>query len=317
MSFIQKINIVGLLFILCSSQMVGQNGKNPFEIQHRADKKAKESGVNSNDLNQESSQDEAALQNPFNVIRTPQKSNAVKITPPSARTPKLKKEKKGSSSTTNDVNFRFSLTLAMLIFLALSVTIYRSQMTRAYQAFTNENVMKMLHREKGTVAYVPYYILYGLFLFNLGIYLYLLLRFYNLTPDFTNTSLLLMTTGLAVGLFFLKHLVLNVLGWIFPIQKETSIYSMTITIFGTILGIILFVANVIIAYAPPHIIPVAIYISLAIIGIIYFFRSIRGLSIASTFLNRNKFHFFIYLCAVEIAPVLILWKLATSGTGIQ
>ena len=127
----------------------------------------------------------------------------------------------------------------------------------------------------------------------------------------------MMTTGIATGLFFLKHFVIKFLGWVFPIQKETSIYSMTITIFGIILSIILFAANVTIAYAPPQIISTIIYLSFIIIGIVYFFRSIRGLSIASKFLNRNKFHFFIYLCAVEIAPVLILWKLAMSGAGIQ
>ena len=314
MSFIQKINIVGLLFLmLWSSQMIGQNGTNPFELQHRADKKAKEVGVD-NDIIEEPSEVDVADDNPFNVIRTPIKAKTPVVKPKETINPK-----KSVTEVTapDDKNFRFSLTLAMLVFLALSMSIYRAQLVRAYQAFINENVLRMLHREKGTVAYVPYYVLYSLFLFNVGVYIYLLLRYYNLTPDVSNTTLLFMTTGIATGLYFLKHFVIKFLGWVFPIQKETSIYSMTITIFGIILSIVLFTANVTIAYAPPQIIPVIIYISFVIIGIVYFFRSIRGLSIASKFLNRNKFHFFIYLCAVEIAPVLILWKLAMTGAGIQ
>ncbi len=314
MSFIQKINIVGLLFLLLwSSQMMGQSGTNPFELQHRADKKAKVVGSDS-DIIEEPSEADVANDNPFNVIRTPKKAKSPVVKPKEAINPK---KKITEAKAPDDKNFRFSLTLAMLVFLAVSMSIYRAQLVRAYQAFTNENVLRMLHREKGTVAYFPYYVLYSLFLFNLGVYIYLLLRYYNLTPEISNTSLLLMTTGIATGLFFLKHFVIKFLGWVFPIQKEMSIYSMTITIFGIILSIILFAANVTIAYAPPQIIPIAIYISFIIIGIIYFFRSIRGLSIASKFLNRNKFHFFIYLCAVEIAPVLILWKFATSGAGIQ
>ncbi len=314
MSFIQKINIVGVLFLVFwSSQMLGQSGNNPFELQHRADKKVKvvDSAV---DIIEDPTKAEAIPENPFNVIRIPAKIKSPVTTPKIE--PKSKK-KSTEVTATDDKNFRFSLTLVMLIFLAVSLSIYRAQLIRAYQAFTNENVMRMLHREKGTVAYVPYYVLYSLFLFNLGVYIYLLLRYYNLTPEFSNTNLLLMTTGIATGLFFLKHLVIKFLGWVFPIQKEASIYSMTITVFGIILSIVLFVANIVIAYAPPEIIPTAIYLSFIIIGIIYFFRSIRGLSIASKFLNHNKFHFFIYLCAVEIAPVLILWKLAISGAGIQ
>lgn len=314
MSFIKKINIAGVLFLLFwSSQLIGQNGTNPFELQHRADKKVKLIDPN-NDIIEEATEVNDGNQNPFNVIRTPIKTNPPVTSPIKKTNPK---EKSTVTAATDDKNFRFSLTLAMLIALALSLSIYRAQITKAYHAFTNENVMRMLHREKGTVAYIPYYVLYVIFLFNLGIYIYLLLRYYNLTPDFSNFALLMLTAGIASGLIFLKHLVVNILGWIFPIQKETSIYSMTMTIFGIILSIILFVANVIIAYAPPEIIPTVIYLSLIIIGIVYFFRSIRGLSIASKFLNRNKFHFFIYLCAVEIAPVLILWKIATSGTGIQ
>ena len=314
MNFIKKINIAGVLFLLFwSSQMIGQNGTNPFELQHRADKKTKIVDPN-NDIIEESREVDAANQNPFNVIRTPEKTKRV-VDPQVVGT--SPKKKPTVVAATEDKNFRFSLTLAMLVFLALSLSIYRAQITKAYHAFTNENVMRMLHREKGTVAYIPYYILYVVFLFNLGIYIYLLLRYYNLTPEISNFSLLVMTAGIAAGLVFLKHLAINILGWVFPIQKETSIYSMTMTIFGIVLSIILFVANIIIAYAPPQIIPIVIYLSFIIIGIVYFFRSIRGLSIASKFLNRNKFHFFIYLCAVEIAPVLILWKMATSGIGIQ
>ena len=314
MNFIKKINIAGVLFLLFwSSQMIGQNGTNPFELQHRADSKTEIIDPNS-DIIEEAPEVDAAAENPFNVVRTPVRIKSPVISPEKGENPK---EDSTIVAETNDKNFRFSLTLAMLIFLALSLSIYRAQITKSYHAFTNENVMKMLHREKGTVAYIPYYILYVLFLFNLGIYIYLLLRYYNLTPEISNLSLLTMTAGIAAALIFLKHLVINILGWVFPIQKETSIYSMTMTVFGIILSIILFVANVIIAYAPPQIIPIVIYLSFIIIGIVYFFRSIRGLSIASKFLNRNKFHFFIYLCAVEIAPVLILWKIATSGIGIQ
>lgn len=314
MSFIRKINILGLLFLLFwSSEMMGQNGANPFELQHRADKKAKVVDSDS-DIIEELTEADVANENPFNVIRIPAKAKSPVVNSKVTANPK---KKNTEVTVPDDKNFRFSLTLAMLVFLAVSLSIYRAQLIRAYQAFTNENVLRMLHREKGTVAYVPYYVLYSLFLFNLGVYIYLLMRYYNLTPENSNISLLMMTTGIATGLFFLKHFVIKFLGWVFPIQKEASIYSMTITIFGIILSILLFVANVTIAYAPPQIIPTVIYLSFIIIGIVYFFRSIRGLSIASKFLNHNKFHFFIYLCAVEIAPVMILWKLGTSGAGIQ
>jgi len=315
MTFIKKINIVGLLWLLfLSSQLCAQSGDNPFEIQYRADKKEKPSELNdSDDIVEER---DFASENPFNVVRTTPK--VPKVNPTSK--PKeevVKKGKKKNPVVVDDNNFLFGLTLSMLLLITLITTIYRNQLTRAYRAFTNENVMRMLHREKGTVAYAPYYVLYVLFLLNAGIYIYLLIRHFNQLSGIPNLQLLLYTVGGVSLLIFLKHTILGILGSVFPISKETSMYNMTITIFGIVLSIVLFVSNMVIAYAPSSILSSFIYFSLFLVGAIYLFRSIRGLSIGTKFLNRNKFHFFIYLCTVEIAPVLILWKLIENGSGIQ
>ena len=311
--FYQKNKYCSLLLLLFwSSQLLGQGDKNPFELQYRADRKAKLSGLK--DIVETPT--EETTKNPFDVIRTPQKVKPTTAT--AAVNPnKIEKKKTTLPQVVEDKNFRFSLTMTMLILLALITSIYRNQLIRAYRAFSNENVMRMLHREKGTVAYFPYYILYALFIFNAGILIYLLLRHFQLTPEIGNLTLLGITTGGFALILLLKQLVVNILGWVFPIEKETSIYNMTITIFGIVLSIVLFVANIIIAYAPPNIVPFAIYFFLGVIGLIYLFRAVRGLSIGAKFLNHNKFHFFIYLCTVEIAPVLILWKMLGNGIGIQ
>ena len=314
MAFIKKINIVGLLLLLfCSSQLCAQNEDNPFEIQYRADKKEKP-GESIDDLVEER---DIASENPFNVVRTPQKGkpNTAEVTRPKDKS--VKKKEKKIAVVVDDKNFLFGLTLTMLILIALITTIYRSQLTRAYRAFTNENVMRMLHREKGTVAYAPYYVLYALFFLNAGIYIYLLVRHFNQLSWVPNMQLLAYCLGGVSVIYFLKHIVIGFLGMVFPISKETSIYNMTITIFGVVLSVFLFVSNIVIAYAPASILSIFIYVSLFIVGAIYLFRSIRGLSIGTKFLNRNKFHFFLYLCTVEIAPILILWKLIGSGVGIQ
>jgi len=112
-------------------------------------------------------------------------------------------------------------------------------------------------------------------------------------------------------------MILNILATVFPIENEASLYNLTITIFGIVTSLVLFVANLFLMYASENLAPTIIYITLGILAIIYLFRAVRGLSVGSKFLNHHKFHFFIYLCTVEIAPVLILWKLATSGIGIQ
>jgi len=311
MNFIKKINIVGLLLLLFwSSQLGAQNDDNPFEIQYRAEKKIK---VNLSDLDDVIEEKDLAAENPFNVIRTPQK-----IKPTSKPKEKsIKNEVKEIPLEVDDKNFLFGVTLTMLILITLITSVYRTQLVRAYRAFTNENVMRMLHREKGTIAYVPYYVLYTLFILNAGVYIYLLIRHYNQLSWIPNLQLLGYTIGGVSIIYFLKHMVIRLLGSVFPIQKEASMYNMSITVFGIVLSIVLLVSNLIIAHAPTSILSTYVYFSFFLLGAIYFFRSIRGLSIGTKFLNRNKFHFFLYLCAVEIAPIVILCKIIENGIGIQ
>lgn len=316
MKFLKNIRIAAvLLFIFCFSQLIAQSKENPFALKHRAKKTEIVSAPD--DIVEMPNSSEVSSSNPFAIIRTPVvKSKTETLQAPPKQIDKKTELENSEQLTSNDKNFRFGITLTLLIFLALIATIYRTQLTKAYRAFTNENVMRMLHREKGTVSYFPYYILYFGFILNVGIFIYLLLRHYSLMPSTSNMALLGYTVGGVAGLLFLKHSVIRFLGVIFPIEKEMSLYNMTITIFGIVLSLILFVANIIIAHAPLNLVQGFIYFSLVLITIIYFFRSIRGLSIAAKFLNRNKFHFFTYLCTVEIAPILILWKFAIDGIGI-
>jgi hypothetical protein len=48
--------------------------------------------------------------------------------------------------------------------------------------------------------------------------------------------------------------------------------------------------------------------------IFYSYRTLRAFSIGSKFLGSTPFHFLLYLCAVEIMPLVILAKLALLQT---
>jgi len=308
----KNISAVGfLIMMLWTCQVMSQSSANPFELQYRVDNKAKLSGLS--DVVEEAPTN-ATIQNPFEVIKSSPTENGI-IAPTVIKKETIKTTPQEPVEG-NSKNFLFALTLTIFASLALITTLYRSYLTKAYRAFANENVMRMLYREKGTSTYFPFYILYLFFVFNAGVFLYLMLRYYDAMSHIPNMNLLLYTTGGVAVALFLKHAVIKIMGMIFPIKKEASMYNMTITIFGVVLGVFLIISNIVVAYAQPPIVPFFIYFTWVIMGAIYLFRMIRGLSISTKFLNGNFFHFFIYLCTVEIAPVLILWKLIESGAGI-
>ncbi len=106
-----------------------------------------------------------------------------------------------------------------------------------------------------------------------------------------------------------KHIALNVIAYIFPIQKEVRQYSFMIMIFNIVLGVALAPVNLIVAYSTPTTLSSLILVLFTLIGLFYLFRHLRGIMIANKYLVFHKFHFLLYICTVEIAPMMVLLKL--------
>jgi hypothetical protein len=122
--------------------------------------------------------------------------------------------------------------------------------------------------------------------------------------------------GALAGFFLFKHLLLQIVGFVFPVKKEISAYNFTIIIFNIVLGFVIVPAIFFTAYAPAAIREYVIFGTAGVIALTYLFRGLRGLFIANRFLAWHKFHFLLYLCAVEIAPLLIVVKLLFNQQGI-
>jgi hypothetical protein len=125
------------------------------------------------------------------------------------------------------------------------------------------------------------------------------------------SQFLYITAGIT-ALMIIKHLLLAIIGYVFPVEKETSRYSFTIMVFAIVLGLFLTIGTVILAYAPAEYHRLIIYICLGTLLAVYLLRSFRGLFIANRFIFNYQFHFLSYICAVEIGPALCLFKYLTD-----
>lgn len=331
-SHIKPLLFLFLLTLIGMSAAIAQNEANPFDLNHRIIKKSilLDSTQNASDnpfdieAREEAEEDvkaatEAmtkpapATQNPFDIqrIKPGQQSKRQEIEKPVQEISKKKIKK----PTDTRSGFLFWMILSMMVLLALLVTLYRSLIGKIYRAFTNENILKLLQREQSIFISVPYLFLYLLFFISGGIFIFQVAYHYDII-SFEYGTLLYCILGLA-GFFLAKHLVLKIIEIVFPISKEVKQYSFTIVIFSIILGIILTPFNIFIAFAQDSLTyPGIIGAFLAVIAV-YLFRTLRGIFIGSKFLAFHKFHFFMYICIVEIAPCIILIKLLLNGANIQ
>jgi hypothetical protein len=255
--------------------------------------------------------------NPFDIIRGPDQKESKNR---SAEAPVFKKPKEIQRTSNGGAArgaFLFTLIVSMLVLAAIFMTLLREFIGKVYRAFLNDNLLNQLHREQGTLVSFPFQLLYLLAFIIMGIFLFLLLDYNNVLPFSSMWKSLFTCIGFVAGLFIVKHVFLSFMAWLYPIEKEIKVYSFTIMVFNIILGLILLPLNVIIAYAPVEIISIAIYIALGILLLVYLFRQLRSLFAASKYLAFHKLHFLLYLCAVEIAPVLVLIKMILLTGGAQ
>jgi len=240
-------------------------------------------------------------QNPFDVSHIPIRKSKLKKEADAfkTQTKKLNIESGGSNA------FLFFLNLLSAFLLAIVINTQRGALKKITNAITNENVLKLLHREekKGITGY--HLLLYISYFINAAIFIYLIL--YNFFEVHGWKYYQWIFLGI-LAIYLVRHIFLTFIGRIFPIKKGSQLFGFTIQTFNIFLGIILIPFNLIIAFGPVKTAVPLIYLGLIIIGILALLRTFRGFLIASSYIQSNLFHFLLYLCTFEILPILLLIK---------
>ncbi len=304
-TFLHRLIVGAALLLFASITTIGQNAANPFELQPR--------------LPDTSADSVAAIPvstNPFDIIKVrPADQPAANGPGFRLRVEKRDKPLSAKEKETNYRRFLFVSILIMFIVLTLIVTIFRILIEKIWKAFINDNLLNQLHREQSSGLAVAYLVLYLLFFINGGLFAFLAARHFGIAVSTSNLYSLLLCMGGIAGFMLAKHFVLWLVGFVFPIGKEVDAYQFTIMIFNIVIGLILVPVVLIIAYAPPSITGLVVFGALGLLGLIYLFLGLRGLFIGNRFMADNKFHFLLYLCAVEIAPLLVIYKIAMVYGG--
>jgi Domain of unknown function (DUF4271) len=284
----------------------GQNANNPFELQPRIP-----------ETPSDSVEAIPVSTNPFDIVKEIQSGPTTATAGPGFRV-KVEKKDKPLSAKEKETNYRrflFVAILSMFIILTLIVTIFRILIEKIWKAFINDNLLNQLHREQSSGLAVAYLVLYILFFINSGLFAFLAARHFGIPISNSNLYSLLICIGGIAGFFIAKQFVLWLIGFVFPIGKEVDSYQFTIMIFNIVLGLFLVPVVLFIAYAPENLTGIVVWGAIGLLALIYLFLALRGLFIGNRFIAGNKFHFLLYLCAVEIAPLLVIYKLAMVHGG--
>lgn len=285
MSKIQPIFLILLFSCLLFSQGINSfaQEKNPFELTYRKGYKESVKQVSENPFDKVSPVDEV----PTEVIMV---------------------EPLLTEQSTN-----FFLLITLLLLLALLLTFLRSFAVASVGALGTENLFNFLYREMSGRGVLPYLLLYIFFTINLGVF------FHFAMPVLLDSMHAAFKPNYYVVFFLpfillgLKHLFLTFIGFIFPIKKEMDRYQFLMVVTGISMGLFVSPMNIFLPYLNEEWKQISILGTLVFLGLVLLYHFLRGLTLGVRFIGSHQFHFLLYLCIVEIAPVLILVKLIINS----
>jgi hypothetical protein len=151
-------------------------------------------------------------------------------------------------------------------------------------------------------------LLFVLFGFTIGMYLYLIGSYLQLSYTLSGVEWYVILSLLIMGLLILKVYVLRFLGYVLLVQKAVRVY--TSILFLSYFHAALLFLPLIVAFSlssSAHAV-LFIYAGMAIALFITVFQAIRGAIHVLSHYQFSKLYLFIYFCALEICPLLVLIK---------
>jgi len=198
-----------------------------------------------------------------------------------------------------------------LIYTALLNLFLGNDIKSVLQSFYDKHALSHVDKEGGLINSWAFIGLFILFSFTFGLVLYQLTVYYNAYHSMSNFQLF-MTLSVVIGvLFALKFLMLKFIGFIFDISRLVSQYIAILNLTYFNIAFVLLAVSICFSLLANQFIPYLLIATVVLIAVIFTWQYVRNsVTIISNY-QFHKFYLFIYLCALEICPILILIKALT------
>jgi hypothetical protein len=203
----------------------------------------------------------------------------------------------------------FYTMMGLLLVFALLKQGFGKYFNDLFRVFFRTSMKTRQIREQLMQTQFPSLIFNMFFIASAGLYIDFMLHYFKITP-ITNFWLLYVycCLGLAV-IYFGKFIGLKMIGWLLNMQKAADGYIFIVFIINKVMGIFLVPFLMLIAFASEPVYSISLVLSWVVLGALLLYRFILGFATIRNEVRFNLFHFFLYLCAFEIVPLLLIYKL--------
>ncbi len=201
--------------------------------------------------------------------------------------------------------------IACLFILAWIQTSFSKRLGQIFHAVFQAHHLNQLERE-GNLLKERITIGLGFIYYSISsIFVFLIVREYGIVPP--GMSNMAFTGLIFAGLLsyqFAKSAIINVTGIIFDTREIARSYQLNTLIFNIMIGFVLLPLALIATYWSS---PIVIITGIILVLLLLIYRLFRGFLTGMVNKSYNLFYLFLYLCTLEILPLLLLYKVISEN----
>lgn len=208
----------------------------------------------------------------------------------------------------NGKEFLFYLLVLMLLLLAILRHSFPKYFKDLIRLFFRTSINQSQIREQMMENPLPSLLWNGYFVVSGGFYIAILFQHLKLNPV-DNFWLLFLFASLGLtGIYLIKFLGLKISGWLFNMVEGSNTYIFIVFITNKMIGILLIPFLILLAFSSGILYTFALNLSGFLVAGLLIYRFILTFGVIRNHIKVNLFHFFLYICAFEIVPLLLIYK---------
>lgn len=203
------------------------------------------------------------------------------------------------------------LTILLLLALILFASVrnsYSKYLGHLLHSVINYSTGFRMFQEKNSSVLQGAFRLEIYFYLTASVFVFQLIQFFQIKTTFSNLVLFLFCFGAVLAYYFIKKMFYLLFGMVMEGTGETSEFLFNMDNFNRVTGLFLFPIITVVAFYPFENPDIPVFTGIFIITVMYLMLLYRG----SKILLKKQFsifYLFLYLCTLEILPLLLIFKM--------
>lgn len=196
--------------------------------------------------------------------------------------------------------------------IAMAHLLFPNRTRQFFRATLGGRHFSQMEREGRFFDETPFWLLFVNFLLMLSLLIYLTIQQVGagqIPVSIAEWMIFLVVLGLLIIYYPLKRMVTSFIAWVFHTQTTNEAYTKNLFLFNNLAGILILPFVLYLAYTPSL---TGLYVVWGMLALLNLGKALQGAAIGFQQPGFSVYYLILYLCAVELAPMLILAKAVTN-----